>query len=69
MSTKLLTGHHVEFLSLKEGCTGSFESELVKMKAHVVAYIVVLLSRQQRLLLMGRVYLCACTDLTLYLFC
>ena len=31
MSVKLLTEHHVEFLSLKRGCTGSSESTLVKM--------------------------------------
>ena len=29
MSVKLLTEHHVEFLSIKEGCTDSFESALV----------------------------------------
>ena len=41
MSVKLLTEHHLEFLSLKRGCTGSSESTLVKMphcwKSHVVA--------------------------------
>ena len=43
MSVKLLTEHHLEFLSLKSGCTGSTESEatLVKMphcwKSHVAA--------------------------------
>ena len=31
MIVKLLTEHHLEFLSLKGGCTGSFESTLVKM--------------------------------------
>ena len=31
MSVKLLTEHNLEFLSLKEGCTGSYESKLVKM--------------------------------------
>ena len=31
MSVKLLTEHHLEFLSLKKGCTGSSESTLVKM--------------------------------------
>ena len=31
MSVKLLTEHHLEFLSLKGGCTGSSESALVKM--------------------------------------
>ena len=31
MSVKLLTEHHLEFLSLKEGCRGSSESTLVKM--------------------------------------
>ena len=42
MSVKLLTEHHLEFLSLKAGCTGSSESTLVKMphcwKSHVVAH-------------------------------
>ena len=31
MTVKLLMGHHLEFLSLKAGCTGSSESILVKM--------------------------------------
>ena len=31
MSVKLLTEYHLEFLSLKGGCTGSSESTLVKM--------------------------------------
>ena len=31
MAVKLLTEHHLEFLSLKGGCTGSSESTLVKM--------------------------------------
>ena len=31
MSVKLMTEHHLEFLSLKRGCTGSSESTLVKM--------------------------------------
>ena len=31
MSVKLLTEHHLEFLSLKGGCRGSSESILVKM--------------------------------------
>ena len=31
MSVKLLTEHHLEFLSLKGGCTGWSESTLVKM--------------------------------------
>ena len=31
MSVKLLTEHHLEFLSLKGGCTGSSQSTLVKM--------------------------------------
>ena len=40
---KLLTEHHLEFLSLKGGCTGSYESTLVKMphcrKSHVTAHL------------------------------
>ena len=43
MSVKLLTEHHLEFLSLKGGCTGSSYSTLAKMplcwKYHVVAHI------------------------------
>ena len=43
MTVKLLTEHHLEFLSLKEGCTGSSESTLVKMpncwKSHATAQI------------------------------
>ena len=39
MMVKLLTEHHLEFLSLKGGCIGSSESTLVKMsncwKSHV----------------------------------
>ena len=31
MIVKLLTEHHLEFLSLKEGCRGTSESTLVKM--------------------------------------
>ena len=41
MIVKLLTEHHLEFLSLKGGCTGSSESTLVKMsncwKSHALA--------------------------------
>ena len=41
MSVKLLTGHRLEFLRLKGGCTGSSDSTLVKMlhcwKSHVAA--------------------------------
>ena len=43
MSLKLLTDYHLEFLSLKEDCTGLSESSLVKMphgwKSHVVALL------------------------------
>ena len=49
MNVKLLTEHHLEFLSLKGGCTGSSESTLVKMphcwKSHVTAQILVFLFR------------------------
>ena len=44
MIVKLLTEHHLEFLSLKGGCGGSSESKLVKMpfcwKSHVTAHTV-----------------------------
>ena len=43
MIVKLLTEHHLEFLSLKGGYTGSSESTLVKMpncwKSHATAQI------------------------------
>ena len=43
MTVKLLTKHHLEFLSLTGGCTGSSESTLVKMphcwKSHVTAHL------------------------------
>ena len=43
MSVKLLTKHHLEFLSFKGDCTGSSESTLVKMphcwKSHVTAQL------------------------------
>ena len=43
MNVKLLTEHHLEFLSLKGGCTGSSESFNAKMphcwKSHVAAQI------------------------------
>ena len=43
ISVKLLTEHHLEFVSLKVGCTGSSESTLVKMphcwKSYVAAQI------------------------------
>ena len=42
MTVKLLTKHHLEFLSLKVGCTGLHESTLVKMphcwKSHVTEF-------------------------------
>ena len=44
MIVKLLTEHHLVFLRLKGGCTGSYESTLVKMphcwKSHATAHVV-----------------------------
>ena len=41
MNVMLLTEHHLEFLSVKGGCTGPYESTLVKMphcwESHVTA--------------------------------
>ena len=46
MIVKLLTEHHLKFLSLKAGCRGSSESTLVKMsncwKSHAIAQIIML---------------------------
>ena len=43
MIIKLLTEHHLKFLSLRGGCRGSSESTLVKMsncwKSHATAHI------------------------------
>ena len=43
MTLTLLTGHHLEFLSLTRGCTGSSESTLVKIPhrwlSHVTAHL------------------------------
>ena len=43
MIVKLLTEHHLQFLSFKEGCTVSSESTHVKMpycwKSHVAAHL------------------------------
>ena len=48
MRVKLLTEHHLEFLSLKGGCTGSSESSLAKMphcwKSNAMAHIVGIMS-------------------------
>ena len=45
MIVKLLTEHHLEFLSLKGGCTGSSGSILANMphcwKSHAAAHIYV----------------------------
>ena len=44
LSVKLLTEHHLRFLSLKGGCTGSSESTLVKMPLScVTAHILYIL--------------------------
>ena len=44
MIVKLLTEHHLEFLSLKGGCTGSSEYTHVKMphfrKSHATAHVI-----------------------------
>ena len=43
MSLRLLAEHHLEFLSLRGGCTGASESTHVKMphfwKSHVTAHL------------------------------
>ena len=54
MGVKLLTEHHLEFLSLKGGYTGSSESTLVKMphcwKSRVAAHMLSLFLLQLRVL-------------------
>ena len=50
MTVKLLTEHHLEFLSLKRGCTESSESTLVKIpncwKSNVIAYMLKLMGKK-----------------------
>ena len=52
MRVKLLTEHHLEFLILKGGCTGSSESTLVKIphcwKSHVAAQIILFQDNKHR---------------------
>ena len=47
MIVKLLTEHHLEFLSLNKGCRGSSESTHVKMphcwKSHALAHLIKML--------------------------
>ena len=63
-----MTEHHLEFLSLKGGCTGSSESTLVKMlhcwKSYVVAHLYLLsfLVLQFAIILMGKRELVALLD-------
>ena len=53
MIVKLLTEHHLEFLSLKGGYRGSSESTLVKMsncwKSHAAYYIFSIIQIMHRL--------------------
>ena len=63
MSVKLLTEHHLEFLDLKGGCTGSSESTLVKMphcwKSDVTAQMINLnIVRNQRVNKIASVGMC-----------
>ena len=57
MSVKLLTEHHLKFLSLKGGCTGSSESTLVKMphcwKSHATAHMYILTNMSYTYVLNG----------------
>ena len=49
MIVKLLTEHHLEFLSLKGRCTGASASTLAKMphcwKSHVTAHLIIYFRR------------------------
>ena len=68
MIVKLLTEHHLEFLSLTGGCRGSYESTLVKMsncwKSHAAALIFALSSlvvnflRKRQLVAFLELYYC-----------
>ena len=66
MSVKLLTKHHLEFLRLKGGCTGSSESTPVKMphcwKLHVAAHLTNLIGIVICLSLAGRPFIVELTN-------
>ena len=49
MSVKLLTEQHLEFLILKGGCTGSFESTLVQIPHCWKSYVETRLSVVQQI--------------------
>ena len=55
MFVKLLTEHHLEFLSLKGGCIGSSESTHVKMpycwKSHVTAHFAACMTKCKLLMI------------------
>ena len=61
MSVKLLTEHHLKFLSLKGVCTGSSESTLVKMphcwKSGVTAHLISILGHLSLTLLVKKIIL------------
>ena len=67
MTVKLSTEHHLEFLNIKEGCTGSSESTHVKIsncwKSHVAAHMI--LWREQCLVQILRMVQDACTHVCL----
>ena len=58
MIVKLLTEHHLRFLSLKGGCTGSSEFTLVKMphcwKSHVAAPIMKCIEKKDTYHILGQ---------------
>ena len=56
MIVKLLTEHHLEFLSLKGGCTGLSESTLVKMPHCWKFYVTAHLSFYQSPLILSELF-------------
>ena len=60
MIVKLLTEHHLEFLSSKGGCRGSSESTLVRMlncwKSRALAHLVEKFQVQEPILRPGNLY-------------
>ena len=58
MTVNLLTEYHLEFLSLRGGCTGSSESTHVNMphywKSHVTAHMYVAVKSKRAMVALGR---------------
>ena len=72
MIDKLLTEHHSDFLSFKGGCTGSYESTLVKMlhcwKSHAAFFFFFFFFLILLLLFYAGFFVCCCFYVVIVVF-